>query len=184
MLQVIEGGRGQPTTWPDLVVAERYAPPFPVDARAIPDDTFGVLGADPGARIENQHPVRIMTAAHDAEEAPGGSVSWRPSGANQPWRALVVIHDLARRTSWREPWIAAGLDALLADCRSRKVEALALPLLGSVHGRLLRPRAVELIVEALRRADGAGLKRVWIVVERGWEEAVATELALHLDQEE
>ncbi len=183
MLKVIEGGRSSTGTWPDLVVAERYAPPFPVHVRAVPDDTFGVLGADPGARISSQHPIRVMTAAHDAEEAPGGSVIWQAGGANQPWRALVVIHDLARRTSWRERWIATGLDVLLADCRSRRIDSLALPLLGSVHGRLLRPRCVELIVEALRRADGSGLQRIWIVVDRGWEEAVATELALHLDRQ-
>lgn len=179
MLTVIDGGRDPHSKWPEIVVAERYAPPFAVGARVLPDDTYGVLAADTVVREPAAHPVRILTEAHDTPEAAGGSTTWEPTGAHQPWRVRVVVHDLARQPSWRRQWIADGLDAVFAGCRERGIDALALPLLGSVHGRLPRPEAVELICEALLRSQAPA--RLWIVVDRGWEEAVRTEFALVLD---
>ncbi len=49
-------------------------PPFSIDAIAIEDDTYFVLGADPEFRPSSEHPIRVHTAALEVEPAAPGSV--------------------------------------------------------------------------------------------------------------
>ncbi|MGB6363143.1 MAG: hypothetical protein WBG64_10790, partial [Thermoanaerobaculia bacterium] len=57
-----------------LVAAPAAQPPFPVDAVVVEEDTYLVLSAETDLRIPGEHPLRVMTAAHELEPELPGSV--------------------------------------------------------------------------------------------------------------
>lgn len=147
------------TVW---VAAPRDDPPFPVEALVEEEDTYLTLSAaavlEPPTDAE--HPVRVMTAAHAADEAPPGTLVVRhPVGRSLTF--FAVVHKLSERPSWREAWVASALEAIARECSRRELLSLGLPLLGTVHGKLDAARSRALTRRALERVPT--LERVWLV---------------------
>jgi hypothetical protein len=122
-MRLIKGGRGVghrlgPVR---IVPAPEDQPPFPVDALAVEDDTYFVLGADPEVREPNEHPIRLWKQIHEAEPAAPGSVSVKEGEDGGPTRFLAVVHDLSQEPSWREEWVAQALGEVLRETGQRKV---------------------------------------------------------------
>ena len=143
-----------------LGVAPAGCPPFAIDALIVEDDTWQVLAADPEFHPTAEHPVRLMQALRQAEPVPPGSVVFE---AGVPARLRAVVHDLDRDPSWREEWIAAALASCLEIAAERGLRSLAVPLLGTRHGRLPPGRALELVEEALTAPAAELPKRLWIL---------------------
>jgi len=152
-----------------IVAAPADAPPFPVDAEAAEEDTFLVLSAEPVLHQPPDHPLRIIRDAFAAEPVSPGSVVVREGS---PLRLLAVVHDLDQDPTWRPEWVAAALAAVLRQCDERALRSLALPLLGSRHGRLGPERFVSLLRDALDAAPPSSLQRLWLVVPKGTPPAV------------
>lgn len=153
-----------------IVIAPAGEPPFRVDAEAVEEDTFLVLSADAETDDHGVHPLRVLQAAHEAEPVPPGSVIAR---AGPPLRLLAVVHDLGRDPSWREEWVGAALAGLLREARVRRLRALAVPVLGSRHGRLPSTRFAALLRSALENDAPSGLARLWLQASHGVEDMVA-----------
>lgn len=143
-----------------VVVAPADRPPFEADAVAAEEDTYLVLSAPVDVRPPADHPVRLLTALHGLAPEPPGSVVVREG---RPLRLLAVVHDLAREPTWREEWVARALEALLAEAGRRRIRRLALPLLGTRHGRLPPERFLSLLGGALEASAPATLEQVWLV---------------------
>ncbi len=123
-----------------------------VDAVVIEDDTYHALCADPVFTPIDDHPIRVLDAAHGSEPATPGDIVVRPGA---PLRLLAIVHKLDEDPSWRESWIIAAYQGVLREIDRRRLDSVALPLLGSVHGRLSRPRSHQLltgVVEASARS--------------------------------
>lgn len=148
--------RGRPT----ITVAPRDRPPFAVEAVVDEDDTYHVLSAAPVFDSTGDHPLRVLDAAHNARPAPAGSVVVREW---TPLRLLAVIHALDEVPSWRESWIADAYRQLFRECRLRSLRSLALPPLGTVHGRLDRDRSLELLKQSLETNKPRSLERIWLI---------------------
>ncbi len=119
--------------------------------------------------------MRVLTEVLEARpEAPGSVVERR----GRPPRWLAVVHDLAGNPTWHEPWIEAALGEVLCRAARRRLRSLALPLLGTVHGRLPRRRCLELIHRAVDRAAAAGTapRRLWLIVPEGAAGSVARQM--------
>jgi hypothetical protein len=155
----------------ELTLAD--AAPFNVQGTVLEEDTFLVLGASPGVRAPHEHPVRVITSAFTFEPLEPGSVVVR---TGPPLELQAVIHDLDQEPSCREEWVARALDGVLRACGHHGIEALATPLLGSVHHVLQVRRAALALVRALRSEEVPGcLRRIWLraptealPVVRGW----------------
>jgi len=143
-----------------IVVATDDQAPFEVDAVALEDDTFAVLGADLEFHEPDEHPIRIWTQVHEMEETEPGTVAVQEG---QPLRLLATVHDLARDPTWKEEWISAALTEILNVVRERRLRALGLEPLGCVYGRFSAQRFVELLRESLEGARPASLERVWLI---------------------
>jgi len=173
---VIPGGRdhlyvlGKVT----VVPAPESSPPFRVDAVAVEDDTYSVLSADPGFHIPTEHAIRIWTEAHETTPAAPGSVSTRPG---DPLKLLAVVHDLSLDPTWREEWVAGALQEILRYAGRLELSNLALPILGSVHGKLLPDRFVKILAYAVEQAALDSAIRVWLITPAGKRRQV--EGALH-----
>ena len=165
-LRVIQGGLIDETSIGPLriVAAPTKAPPFHVDAFALEEDTFLVLSADAQVRDPKVPLTRIMTRLVDTKPATPGSVLVR---GRRPLRFLAVVHDLNQEPSWKEEWVADCLEKIFAEAESRELKSIALPFLGTLHGRLERGRFLGLLGHALSQTVLTHLESLWLVVPDG-----------------
>ncbi len=151
-----------------IVAAAADDPPFEVDAEVAEEDTWLALSADPTIVHPSGHPVRVMTQVWDAEPARPGSVAIRPG---VPLGLLAIVHDLNVEPSWRDEWVEAALGGVFSALAARCLASVALPLIGTRHGRLPESQFMELLGGALeshtgRRAEtasGTFPTRIWLV---------------------
>ena len=139
-------------------------------------DAFDARSCDPHAIVREEDTQLLLTAAVRpvmpgaslrqleaealrARGRPPGSVVVRPG---RPLLLLAVIHDVECEPSWQEDWIARATDAALRAAHWRGLTRVAMPLLGTVHGRLPQARAIELLGDAIERAGDAGPRTLWL----------------------
>jgi len=137
-------------------------PPFPVDAVVAEEDTYLVLSAATDFQIPAEHPLRVMTAAHESEPQSPGSVVVR---SGQPFELLAVVHDLSSEPSCEEEWVVAALEEILSQTDRLRLRSIALPLLGAFHGVLEPDRCAELLWAVLVAEEPDTLERIWLVTE-------------------
>ena len=161
-LSVIHGGREKHIRIGvvEVTPGTRARPPFPVEIQVHAEDTWRILSADPVIReTVPEHPIRTMTGLIDDKPDEPGSV------LRQGKRWLAIVYDLDQQPICREAWITQAMEKLLAMAARQGVRSLRLPLLGSEHGDLTWQRSLELICEAIGRAE-TGPKRIWLLVGR------------------
>lgn len=164
-LRLVRGGlhRGGRLGKLRLVAAPESAPPFEVEAVVEEEDTHLVLSAPVALPETPEHPIRLMTALLADQGVEPGSVVVRQG---RPQRWLAVVHDLSAHPTWREEWVARALENVFSKTRRSGIRSLALPFLGTRHGRLAPERFVDLLRDALRR-DDSGLRRLWLILPPG-----------------
>ena len=147
-----------------IFVAPEEMPPFIADAVAAEEDTYLVLSADPEVPKTDEPPERIMAEAFATQpEAPGSVIAQ----GEHPLQFLAIVHDLNQDPSWKEEWVGNALEGIFREVENRKLQSLALPLLGTVRGSLDKSRFIALLREALERRLPSHLKRLWLVVPAG-----------------
>jgi hypothetical protein len=131
---------------------------------AFEEDTFLVLSADRRVRDPREPLVRLMTRVIETRPETPGTVLVK---GKRPLRLLAIVHDLNQDPSWREEWIVSALDGIFQEAESRRLQSIALPFLGTLHGSLEKERFIELLRSALERMSPNHLKRLWLVVPAG-----------------
>ncbi|MBN2358960.1 MAG: hypothetical protein JXR83_05870 [Deltaproteobacteria bacterium] len=126
-----------------------------VDAVVVEDDTYHVLSADPAWRPVAEHPLRVLNAAIGALPDALGDVT---VVEERPLKLCAVIHDLDREPSCDQRAIGLALAEVLAIVQRRELRSLALPLLGTVHGRVPVADAIEILRGALAGASATTLR--------------------------
>jgi len=179
-LRVIKGGLVSAMLFGGLQIAAspKEYPPFPVDAFVYEEDTFLVLSADPTPRDVKVPMARIMTRLIETQPQAPGSILIR---GIVPLRLLAVVHDLNQDPSWKEEWIEKALEGVFQEAEGRSLSAVALPLLGTVHGTLESGRSVALLAAVLGRTAPRRLKRIWLMVQKGKAKKVIDELKARLN---
>ncbi len=145
---------------PELRWAPPGRPPFPVDARVVEDDTWLVLGAEPEFRESKEHPIRVHTAALEAEPARPGSVVVL---AGRPLELRAIVHDLGREPTWREEWVGAALVEALRTAARLGIGSLEMPVLGARYGSMSLHAFLHLLRDALGTVELGALERIWLV---------------------
>ena len=148
----------------DIVASPKDRPPFPVDAVAFEEDTFLVMSADPKVRDPHEHQVRLMTRVIETRPETPGSVLVR---GQRPLRLLAIVHDLNQDPTWKQEWVASALDGIFGEAERRRLQSIALPFLGTLHGSLEKEHFLLLLRCALERLPTKHLKRLWLVVPTG-----------------
>jgi hypothetical protein len=161
-LRLIDGGLHCETSFHHLriVAAPKNAAPFDVDAIAIEEDTWLVMSADPKICEPQEHPIRLMTDLIETKPESVGSVLIQGS---QPLRFLAIVHDVNQEPTWQEEWIESALREILRLVELRRLQAIGLPLIGTLHGRLKNQRFAALLGRVLRQTPLNHLKRLWLI---------------------
>ncbi|MCP5150876.1 MAG: hypothetical protein H6983_21380 [Ectothiorhodospiraceae bacterium] len=134
--------------------------PFAVDAVVLEEDTHLLLSAPPDLQASTSS---LRTALADAVAAPAvtpGSVVVRPG---RPPSLLAVVHDLDRDPSWRDGWIDAAFAEVLRHATRAGMRALAIPLLGTRHGRARPDRVARQLADRLTAlSPRSSVRAVWV----------------------
>jgi len=146
-------------------MAPREQPPFAIEAMVVEEDTYLVLSADPRAGEPHpEHPIRVMTSLLEVEPREPGTIFVRD---RFPLEIAAIVHDLDQEPSWREEWVVSALDRAIAEAERRRLRSVGLEMLGAIHGRLERPRFLQLLRHALQRLNPSTLERVWLIPPAG-----------------
>ena len=161
-LRLIDGGLHTETSFHHLriVAAQETAAPFEVEAIAFEEDTWLVMSADPKICEPPEHPIRLMTDLIETKPEPVGSVVVQ---GNQPLRFLAIVHDVNQEPTWKEEWIESALREIFRKAEQRRLQAIGLPLIGTLHGRLNNQRFTALLGRVLQQITFDHLKRLWLI---------------------
>lgn len=149
-----------------VVVAPEQAPPFPVDAVAVEEDTHLLLGSDGVIEEPEEAFEELVAAAGKTPAKTPGSVLVRKA---EPLQFLAIVHDIDCQPTWREEWIASAINGVIEEAEWRRLESLALPLIGTRHGNVGMRRVALWLGRCLSRTSFRYLKRIWIIAPEGGE---------------
>lgn len=160
-LELIRGGCTD--TWRrdalEVVAATPDRPPFDVERTVVEEDRWRVIGAAPEWRPPPpEHPVRLHTSLVFEQATEPGRILRQA----RRWHAVVVDLDAERLVD--PAVVARAVAGIVALCCREGVRALALPLLGAVHGDLAPRHALRLLHDGLLADPPTSLRRVWLQV--------------------
>ena len=157
------GGRLGPV---HVVVAPEDAPPFPVDAVAVEEDTHLLLSSDSVIEEPEEDFNALVAAAAERPANTPGSVLVRKT---KPLQFLAIVHDIDCQPTWREEWIASALNGVIEEAEWRHLESVGLPLIGTRHGNVETRRVALWLGRCLSGSSFRHLKRVWVIAPEGSE---------------
>jgi hypothetical protein len=144
-----------------IVAAPQDAQPFPVNAVAFEEDTFLVLSSETAIREPGESLMQVLTKLIETRPKTPGTVLVQ---GKRPLRMLAIVHDLNREPTWREEWVESALRGVFREAETRRLNSLALPFIGTLHGRLKKEHFIRMLREVLQTTECMYLKNVWLVV--------------------
>ncbi len=144
-----------------LAALEALAPAL--DAVVVEEDTSLVLGAELTIREPAEDFSELQRELAEFTPPQPGSVLLRKG---RQLELLAIVHDLEHTPSWRREWIAAAVDRVLDLAQQRQLKTLAMPLLGSVHGRFPAAQFLTLLRDTLERRRPAFPQTLWLAMPR------------------
>jgi len=165
-LRLIQGGHHYDVSHGPyrIVAAPEGKPPFNVDAVVAEEDTFLVMSAQPVVRVPKEPLMKVMTRLIETKPKEPGTILVK---GKDPHRILAIVHDFNEEPTWREEWIESALEAVFQEAENRKLESIALPMLGTKHGSLEEKRFLALLRSVLDRTSFPHPKRIWLVIPPG-----------------
>lgn len=149
-----------------VVVAPEDEPPFTIDALAVEEDTHLLLSSESEIREPEESYGELVAAAAERPPNTPGSVLVRKA---QPLQLLAIVHDIDRRPTWREEWIASAINGIVEEAEWRRLSAIGVPLIGTRHGSIQMRRVALWLARCLSRATFRYLRRVWVIAPPGSE---------------
>jgi len=147
-----------------VTAAPPDAAPFPVQAVVEEQDTALILDLEPVLRPPQQsYPALVSAMRQQRPRRPGDVIVRR----GRPLQLLAVVHDLDEEPGCRAEWIEPALTGILQRCVRYRIRSMALPLLGSVHGRFNGMHFVRLLRTALARHALPYPERLWLIAPKG-----------------
>jgi len=147
-----------------IIAAPENDPPFDIEAMAIEQDTFLIMDTTQQVEYSGESVDQLVSEGRKTLPVKPGSILVR---GKRPLRFLAIVHDVNEEPSWREEWVASALDEIFRESERRKLQSLAIPMLGTLHGSLKPERFLVLLRSAMEQASLTHLRRLWLIVPAG-----------------
>jgi hypothetical protein len=131
------------------------------DAIVEEQDTHLVLGPAHAIEAPGESYVTLIRQAMKQKPRPVGTV-WVVT-RTRPARVLAIVHDLDAEPACRENWVENAYVKVCAAIQTYGFRVVALPLLGTVHGRLGPVRSLKLLEQAVNRTSFLNLEKLLII---------------------
>lgn len=82
----------------------------------------------------------------------------------KPMRLQAIIHDIYQEPSCKVEWVAFALKQLIEEINNLQIKTLAMPLLGTIQGKIAEQQSVELLCACLGTDQKSVLEKLWLVV--------------------
>jgi len=148
-----------------VIVGPYNEPPFDIDAVAIEDDTFGVVGANPEFHAPSMTIAEAAASVDDVEPHPLGTVVVK---AGRPLVFRAIVHDMSRTPTCTEADVRSALAAVFDEAERRRLKSIALAAVGTRYRAVDRARFMELFEGVLGEAALRSVERIWVVVPDGF----------------
>ena len=145
----------------ELTIAPPELPPFAVDAIVEEQDTNLLLGVDAEIREPYESYNTLVSQMITQQPRAPGEVIVKE---NHPMKFLAVIHNLEHKPTWKKIWIAKTLTRVFIESKNRKINTLAMPVLGTIYGSLEIENFIELFRSALATGNAAYPEKIWLIV--------------------
>ena len=144
-----------------IVAAPIDYAPFACQAHVVEQDTYLLLGQqtnlnDPGK------PAWFLANTLEQEKtySPGSVVS----KSHAPYRLQAVIHDIERDPTYCIETVKLAYHNVMKIVQIRQLFSLAMPLLGTVHGKLSINESILLLMDVLNNRSPDALKKLWLII--------------------
>jgi len=148
----------------NFVAAPRTHPPFTCQAIVEEQDTY-LLMAEQTTLKDPGKPCWFLANTMEQEDACTlGSVIIK---GHVPIRLLAIVHNINQVPTCHPESISKTYRTLLNTIQEKAITSVALPLLGTVHGKLSITEAIALLNECLQAPLPESLQRIWLVLPSG-----------------
>lgn len=131
-----------------------------IDALVIEQDTSLVLDFSDEIRYSRESLKSLTERILSRGEPEQGTVL---ELGTAPPQLLAIVHDLDNEPTWTEDLVSKSMKRVLQISARRKLRNIAMPLLGTVHGKLPTVRARELLDAAVSEVQIPSLRRIWLI---------------------
>jgi len=148
----------------EIVAAGPEGPPFAVDAFVEEQDTCLMLGTEAVMRDTREgYPLLVKKMIGQKPRAMSEVIVT----GDRPLRLTAIVYDIDQKTICREDWISDALKNIFNLCRQHKVRFLAMPLLGTLHGKIGKEQFLDLLKSALSGCNSVYPEKIWLVIKSG-----------------
>ncbi len=144
-----------------IALWREFVPLGSLDALVAEEDTGLMLSAEASLEAVAETHESLIRQALRAPARPPGSVVVEDGS---PLRLFAVVYDFEREPPCREAWLGLALANVFAEAERRRVQTMALPMLGTLSGCLKRRRFAPLLRRALARARPRHLRTLWLIM--------------------
>ncbi len=145
------------------------------DAVVEEQDTALVLDIEPVIRQPKEDYSIIVDEMIEQQPLVPGDVIVRKG---RPVRFLAIVHDLDRDPTCDAGAIAVAIENLLKLLNEHRIQSVALPLLGTVHGRFHDEMFMTLLYNALRNEPLKYTEYLWLITPAGSCERIGRHIPL------
>lgn len=147
-----------------VVAAPLTCPPFDYQAIVEEQDTHLLLGRQTILDDQGKPAWYLANTLETSIPYSLGSVICK---GHAPQRLLAVVHDIEQEPTCRTKTVKLAYKAVMQTVKERRLESLALPLLGTVHGKLSIRDSIQLLHNIMRHGSPVSLRRLWLILPMG-----------------
>lgn len=164
-LHLVSGGRDRRRFigGVEICIAAMEATAPKLDAVVVEEDTYQVLSSDGILHSPNESLQSISAQLSGYVPPHPGEILIR---GTDPIEIVAIVHDLDYTPSWRQEWILSALQKVFAQAHKRQLHTMAMPLLGSVHGRFPAIQFLHLLEAVINQEEARYPKTLWLAAPR------------------
>jgi len=145
----------------NIVAAPEAHPPFPCQVSVEEQDTFLVLGESTYVEAPDKPAWYLAYQLERIKPRQPGSVV---ISGKQPNRFMAVVIDVDQTPICRPIWVLPAYNEIMHAVEKRKVTSIALPLLGTGHGKLTEKESIECLRDVLQVSRPDSLMDIWLML--------------------